>query len=315
MKFDNRFYLIIVGIIILYIGFLIFSDLNVISDKILDMKIEFVPYILLLAPLSWLVLFTRWHLLLKNSNIIIPKKDNFKIYMTGFAMSATPGKVGELIKSQILHSKFNIPKKNTIPIIISEQFFNIIGILVISILGLLYFDFSIYAVILTSGLLLIIYFLLSSEKTFQKFMNFISRKKLLKKYVPSLSDSYFTLKKSVTGKSSIVCSLLSILFWLIESVIAYLVLLSFDIQSLEFFQIAATYTTSIIIGVISFLPMGIGVVEGSLAGFLSYQNIELSLALTLVIFIRIFTRWYGVIVGFIFMKLIGGFSLNSSTKD
>jgi uncharacterized protein (TIRG00374 family) len=119
----------------------------------------------------------------------------------------------------------------------------------------------------------------------------------------------------MTTKISIISSLLSVVFWLIESVIAYLVLLSFDISSLEFLQLATMYTTSIIIGVVSFLPMGIGVVEGSLAGFFSYQGIELSLALTLVIFIRIFTRWYGVTVGFIFMKLIGGFSVNTSTND
>tara|TARA_B100000029_G_scaffold116389_1_gene109174 strand:+ start:9399 stop:10343 length:945 start_codon:yes stop_codon:yes gene_type:complete len=312
MKFDKRFYFILVGAITVYIAFLIISDLNVISDKILDMKPEYLVYILILAPSSWFIVFLRWHLLLKNSNIDIPKKENFKIYMTGFAMSATPGKIGELIKSQLLHQKFQVPKKNSIPIIISEQFYNIIGILIISILGLFYFDFSIYAVFITSGLLITIYFLLSSQKTFKKFTDIISRKKFLKKYTPSLSDSYSILKKSVSGKISIIASLLSVIFWLIESVIAYLVLLSFDIQSLEFLQLAATYTTSIIIGVISFLPMGIGVVEGSLAGFFSYQNIEIPLALTLVIFIRIFTRWYGVIVGFIFMKLIGGFSLNSS---
>jgi len=312
MKFDKRFYFILVGAITVYIAFLIISDLNVISNKILDMKPEYLVYILILAPSSWFIVFLRWHLLLKNSNIDIPKKENFKIYMTGFAMSATPGKIGELIKSQLLHQKFQVPKKNSIPIIISEQFYNIIGILVISILGLFYFDFSIYAVFITSGLLITIYFLLSSQKTFKKFTDIISRKKFLKKYAPSLSDSYSILKKSVSGKITIIASFLSVIFWLIESVIAYLVLLSFDIQSLEFLQLAATYTTSIIIGVISFLPMGIGVVEGSLAGFFSYQNIEIPLALTLVIFIRIFTRWYGVVVGFIFMKLIGGFSLNSS---
>ena len=312
MKFDKRLYFILVGAITVYIAFLIISDLNVISNKILDMKPEYLVYILILAPSSWFIVFLRWHLLLKNSNIDIPKKENFKIYMTGFAMSATPGKIGELIKSQLLHQKFQVPKKNSIPIIISEQFYNIIGILVISILGLFYFDFSIYAVFITSGLLITIYFLLSSQKTFKKFTDIISRKKFLKKYAPSLSDSHSILKKSVSGKITIIASFLSVIFWLIESVIAYLVLLSFDIQSLEFLQLAATYTTSIIIGVISFLPMGIGVVEGSLAGFFSYQNIEIPLALTLVIFIRIFTRWYGVVVGFIFMKLIGGFSLNSS---
>ncbi|MDC0211814.1 flippase-like domain-containing protein [Candidatus Nitrosopelagicus sp.] len=315
MKFDNRFYFILVGAIVIYITFLIVSDLNIILDKILDMKTEFLPYILSLAPLSWFILFMRWHLLLKNSNIDIPKKENFKIYMTGFAMSATPGKIGELIKAHMLHSKFEIPKKNTIPIIVSEQFYNIIGILVVSVLGLFYFDFSIYAVALTGSLFVIMYILLSSEKSFKKFMNFVSQKKFLKKYVPSLSDSYLILKKSIDKKIFIISSFLSVIFWLIESVIAYLVLLSFNVDSLEFLQLAATYTTSIIIGVVSFLPMGIGVVEGSLAGFFSYQNIELSLALTLVIFIRIFTRWYGVIIGFIFMKLIGGFSLNTSNND
>ena len=57
MKLDNRFYLLIVIGIILYITFLIISDLNVISSKILEMDIQFLPYILLLAPLSWFVLF------------------------------------------------------------------------------------------------------------------------------------------------------------------------------------------------------------------------------------------------------------------
>ena len=316
MKFDNRFYLLIVTGIILYIAFLIISDLNVISSQILEMDIQFLPYILLLAPLSWFVLFFRWHILLKNSQIIIPKKENFKIYMTGFAMSATPGKVGELIKTQLLHTKYGTPRKKTVAIILAEHFYNLVGILFISLLGLFYFDFSIYVVFFTGGLLsCCTLILLSSEKLFKKFINLISKNKFLKKYTPSLFDSYITLKKSTRGKVFVTSSLLSISFWLIESLVVYVVFLSFDIKNFEFLQLATTYTTSIMIGVVSFLPMGIGVVEGSLAGFFSYQGIELPLALTLVIFIRIFTRWYGVIVGFIFMKIIGGFSINSSTTN
>ena len=315
MKFDNRFYLLIVIGIVLYITFLIISDLNVISSKILEMDIQFLPYILLLAPLSWFVVFFRWHILLKNSQIIIPKKENFKIYMTGFAMSATPGKVGELIKAQLLHTKYGTPRKKTVAIILAEQFYNLVGILFISLLGLFYFDFSIYVVFFTGGLLSFSVILLSSEKLFKIFINLISKNKFLKKYTSSLFDSYITLKKSIRGKVFVISSLLSISFWLIESLIVYLIFLSFDITNFEFLQLATTYATSIIIGVVSFLPMGIGVVEGSLAGFFSYQGIELSLALTLVIFIRIFTRWYGVIVGFIFMKIMGGFSINSSTTN
>ena len=88
-----------------------------------------------------------------------------------------------------------------------------------------------------------------------------------------------------------------------------LILLAFDVDILQFSTIVATYTSSILLGVASFLPMGIGVTEGSLAGFFTLQGIDVSLALTIVIFIRIFTRWIGVSLGFIFLKVVGGFSL------
>jgi glycosyltransferase 2 family protein len=285
------------------------SDLNTIQNKILEMNLSYLPIIVILAPISWFIIYLRWHLLLRNSNISIPFNDNFKIFLSGYAMSATPGKIGEIIKSQLLHSKYNIPKKQSLPIIISEQFYNLIGILFISMLGLYYFDFSLYVLLSVGTVTGLIYVLLNSQKFLQKAINIFSKIKFLQKYTEGMTDSHLTLKKSINGKIFFISSLLSIIFWLIESLIVYLVLHSFGIFSLEFLELSATYTTSIIIGVASFLPMGIGVVEGSLAGFFSFHGIELSLALTLVIFIRIFTRWYGVAIGLISMKLVGAFSL------
>ena len=315
MKFYRNFLLAVVSMVVLYIVFLIVSDFNVIHEKIFDFKTDYLPIILLLAPLSWIIVFFRWHLLLKNSNIIIPKKENFKIYMAGFAMSVTPGKVGELIKSQFLKSKYGVSRKNTLPIIISEYFYHMVGVLAVSILGVYYFEFSLYVIILTSALIITTLTIISSETFFKKFLNLISKRNFLKKYVSPISDSHIILKKSTRGKIFIISSGLSIAFWLTEVLIVYFVFLSFNILNFEFFKIAAIYTTSLILGMLSFLPMGVGVVEGSLAGFLNYEGIDISIALTLVILIRIFTRWYGVIVGLIFMKLIGGFSKNLFAQD
>jgi len=315
MKFYRNFLLVVVSMIVLYIVFLIVSDFSVIREKIFDFKTDYLPIILLLAPLSWVIVFFRWHFLLKNSNIIIPKKENFKIYMAGYAMSVTPGKVGELIKSQFLKSKYGVSRKNTLPIIISEYFYHMVGVLVVSIIGVYYFEFSLYIIILTSALIIITLTIISSETFFKKFVNLISKRNFLKKYVSPISDSHIILKKSTRGKIFIISSVLSIAFWLTEVLIVYFVFLSFNILNFEFFKIAAIYTTSLILGMLSFLPMGVGVVEGSLAGFLNYEGIDISIALTLVILIRIFTRWYGVIAGLIFMKLIGGFSKNLFAQD
>ena len=182
MKFSNKLYIIIIVTVILYIGFFMISDLNTIQNKILEMNFSYLPIIVILAPISWFIIYVRWHLLLKNSNISIPFNDNFKIFLSGYAMSATPGKIGEIIKSQLLHSKYNIPKKQSLPIIISEQFYNLIGILFISILGLYYFDFSIY-VLLSVGIATgLIYVLLNSQKFLQKSINIFSKIKFLQKY-------------------------------------------------------------------------------------------------------------------------------------
>ena len=314
MKLDNRIYVVIIATISLYFIFLVISDLGEVYAQLNKMDTNYLPIILLLIPLCWIVLFTRWNLLLKNSNVYVPVKDNLKIYLSGFALSITPGKVGELIKSQLLKNKFGIPREKTAPIVLVEQLYNIIGIIGVSILGLWYFEFGAHIILIAASLLVIILILISSKRLFEKFLTLLSRIKFLSQYTSTFSNSYDVLRKSTRGWVVVYASALSIAFWLIESVIAYFVLLSFGVNHIEFLSVITTYTSSIILGVASFLPLGIGVVEGSLAGFFTLQGVDVSVALTLVIFIRIFTRWIAVSVGFVSLKLSGGFSLNAQSK-
>ena len=314
MKLDNRIYIVIIATIALYFTFLVISDLGEVYAQLNKMDTSYLPIILLLIPLCWIVLFTRWNLLLKNSNVYVPVKDNLKIYLSGFALSITPGKVGELIKSQLMKNKFGIPREKTAPIVLVEQLYNIIGIIGVSILGLWYFEFGAHIILIAASLLVIILILISSKRLFEKFLTLLSRIKFLSQYTSAFSNSYDVLRKSTRGWVVVYASALSIAFWLIESVIAYFVLLSFGVNHIEFLSVITTYTSSIILGVASFLPLGIGVVEGSLAGFFTLQGVDVSVALTLVIFIRIFTRWIAVSVGFVSLKLSGGFSLNAQSK-
>ena len=314
MKLDNRIYVVIIATISLYFIFLVISDLGEVYAQLNKMDTSYLPIILLLIPLCWIVLFTRWNLLLKNSNVYVPVKDNLKIYLSGFALSITPGKVGELIKSQLLKNKFGIPREKTAPIVLVEQLYNIIGIIGVSILGIWYFEFGTQIILIAASLLGITLILISSKRLFEKFLTLLSRIKFLSQYTSAFSNSYDVLRKSTRGWVVVYASALSIAFWLIESVIAYFVLLSFGVNHIEFLSVITTYTSSIILGVASFLPLGIGVVEGSLAGFFTLQGVDVSIALTLVIFIRIFTRWIAVSVGFVSLKLSGGFSLNTQSK-
>ena len=302
MKFKKSLLIGILGIIVIYAIILIAFDINIISEKIGDFDSQYLPIIIPLIPLTWGVLFLRWNLLLKNSDIDIPLKDNFMIFISGFALGVTPGKVGELIKSQLLKNKFNIPRTKTAPLVIVERFYDFFAIAVISLFGILVFEYSIYIFgILTIGITIFL-IVTSSEKIFLKFLNKIEKIKFLKNFSNELPKSFNVIQKSTRGKIFPLSITLSIIFWFLDSIIAYLTLLSFGIDIIDYFVLMSIYTSSIILGVISFLPLGIGVVEGSLVGFLSLNGIEFHLATAIVVFIRFFTRWIGVMAGFIGLK-------------
>ena len=306
MKIINKIVIIIIAVVGLYATLLIASDISTISDKISSFKIEFLPIIILLVTSGWFVIFARWHLLLKNSKIFIPKKDSLLIFLSGFALTIIPGKVGELIKSQLLKTKFEVPRSKTVPIVMLEQLYTLIGLVIVSFFGIWFFELGAYVLGFFTALLIFAFILISSRKVFNKLIAIFGRRKLTARFVEPLSSSYDTIKQSTKGPIVFYASTLTTIFWLIEAVVVYFVLLSFGIDSIEFLRVIPTYATSLMLGFLSFLPMGLGVVEGSLASFFSLQGIEVSLSLTVVIIIRIFTRWYGVAVGFLALKLCGG---------
>ena len=315
MKISNKILIVVIVVICLYAAFLIASDINTISSKIIDFKIEIIPVILLLVTSGWFVIFFRWHLLLRNAKIFIPVKDSFLILASGFALTIIPGKVGELVKSQLLKTKFGIARSKTVPIVILEQFYTVIGIVMLSFFGIWYFELGVYVLGFFTAALVFIFVLLSSRKAFNKIVSLLEKRRFTSKFAEPLSSSYDTIKNGIKGPITLYACGLSMLFWLLEAISVYFILLGFGVEVIGFLTIISTYTTSIMLGILSFLPIGVGVVEGTLTSFFTIHGIDVSLALTIVIVIRLFTRWYAVSFGFIALKLSGGLTTNQEPND
>ena len=302
---------VLVGIIIaiaVYAIFLLASDFNIIFNKISNFQISYLPEILTLVSVSWCVLFLRWTILLKNNAISIPSKQGFLIYISSFSMSATPGQLGELVKSQLLKNKFDIPITKTAPLVIIERLSDLTGAIIVSILGFWLLNISIYVPIIASIVLAMIFILLKSKKMFNKTLNLIKKVKFTSKLANPISESFDTIHLTLTKKTLVVCILLSVCYWLLIGISAYFVLRAVGIDNVEPIKIISIHSSSLIVGAVSFIPGGIGVAEGSIAGLLSLSGIDISVAFALGILIRIFSLWYAVIVGFIALKINGGLS-------
>ena len=302
MKLLKKIIPIFIVVIIIYAVFLLVSDLDKIADKIINFKIEYLPLVISLVIFSWFIIYLRWHLLLKNLGIIIPHKINFQIFLAGGALGITPGKVGELFKSQILKDKFNIPRSKTAPLFIIEKFFDVIGALIVTSFGIWFIPELGFLSIAGLPLLFLMFKILVSKKLFDKTLIFFSRFNFLKKYLDPLSSSHEILTHSLQKKNMLIFSSLSIFYWIVIGGAAFFVVQGFGISSISIINMISTYSGSLILGALSFIPGGVGVAEGSLIGLFSAQNVDLSEAIVIVVLIRLFTLWFSTIVGFIALK-------------
>ena len=308
MKFDNRIIWVVIASVGLYGVFLFFSDFNIISKQISNFKYEFLPLILLLVSISWTPLLVRWQILLKKNHINIPIKKSFLLSLGGMSMTITPGHVGELIKSQLIKTIYNIPRTKTAPIIFVEKFYDLTGAIIASIMGIIILGMDASLILISVSILIVIIFLIYYRPIFEFILKRVTKTKFFSKYSENISDSYEIVRNSTTPQISSISFGLSILYWVIISIAVHFILLSFGIDSINILKTISIYSSSVVIGAISFIPGGLGITEGSLIGLFSLEGIDISLALVLSVMIRILTMWYSVSIGFICLKFTGGLS-------
>ena len=314
MRFDNIVLLIIIGTITLYGIFLFVPDFNLIQEKISNFKINYLPLILLLVSVSWIPVIIKWHFLLKNCQIEIPLAKSVAVFLSGMFFDITPGQIGALMKSQILKTSSNIPRTKTAPIVLVEKVYDLIGAIVASIIGIIILGIHHHLIIIGILVLSTIFFFMYYRPATELFFKRLIKTKFFSKYVENLSEFYEIIQKSTNVKVATICILLAVTYWFIVSAAGYYVLMSFDINILDYLKVLAIYATSTLLGAISFVPGGIGVTEGTLAGLLTLEGIGVSVALILSVMIRIFTLWYSAFIGFIALKFSVNFFRNNSNS-
>ena len=308
MKLDNRLIVVLVAAIGIYATFLFLSDFSIISEKISNFKINYLPLILSLVSASWVPLIIKWHFLLKNSRINVPLTKSIAIFFSGSAFEVTPGQIGILIKSQLLKTSSNISRTKTVPIVIVEKIYDLIGAILASVIGIIILGMEFYLIIIAISILAMIFFFMYHRRSSELVFNRITKLKFFSKYIDNMSEFYEVVKKSTNVKAAIICILLALTYWFIISAAAYYTLIAFDVNLLDYLKVLAIYTTSTLLGAISFIPGGIGITEGSIAGLFTLNGVDISTALILGVMIRVLTLWYSAGVGFISLKFTGGLS-------
>ena len=194
-----------------------------------------------------------------------------------------------------------------------EKLYDLIGAIIAAALGIIILGLDFYLIAIAITVLAVILFFMYSRFAFEFFFKRIIKTKFFSKYIENISQFYDTVQESTNVKVATVSILLAVLYWFIIAGAAYYTLIGFDINILDYLKILAIYSTSALLGAISFIPGGIGITEGTLAGLLTLEGIDVSTALILSVMIRVLILWYSVSIGFIALKFTGALSFRKNS--
>ena len=291
--------------ILLIAGFLVLLYM-IVASKILDNLDIFghVNILLLIVAFSTTLLnvivkIVRWRYLCKLYGAEIDFHDAGRIVVGSFFVSGiTPAKVGDIIKAYIMKKRFSLPLLDGVAGILYERVFELLLLFLVS-LGVFYVGMSAKNYIIIQVATIIVIFIgiayIFSEKILCTAQKFLIRTKILSAgcedlKIRKISPVHALEVLSLTG---LALGLEFIRFWLV--VLAF----GFDMNIIH---LSIFFSLAVLIGLLSQIPIGIGIVEGSLSVFLKDVGLPGYYAFGIVLVDRIISMYFVMGIGLIYYK-------------
>jgi len=280
----------ILTVIILYAD--PFLLLSILSKS--NLKYVILAFVVSNVSISLRVL--KWRVLLKGVDFL----ELFPVQVFGMAASNfTPGKVAEPTKTVVLKMKRGLAVSETLPTVIWER---IMDILVLILFSLIAIPFLTRAFLLISSISIAIFLgititfliILYKKNIGIKIFNFIRRFPVLKMVSKDFIKTFY--KSRVEKKKLMSCFLLTAISWFLDGTILYLSLLALGINSNPLI-LTGIVALSVLIGIASSLPGGLGSTEAVMAIMFGIIAIESITGIAGIMLARFLTFWYCAFVG------------------
>jgi len=255
--------------------------------------------------------FAKWEVYLRR--IGVPRLGlgtSAAIFLAGFSMSLTPGKVGEVVKGLLIRRVAGTPVSRTTAVIAAERITDGLAMLALAALGLTQFSYGrpILAVAVLGGVVAVA--LLQRPHLLLALLTRFEAVPL----VGRISDHarHFLDASNVLYRPGLLLGaiLTGIISWGLECVALFLVLIGLGLDPSWHLLLVATFVLSVssVFGALSMLPGGLGVAEASVAAMLLLliddPTMTSGVAAAATLLIRFATLWFGVLIGFVALAFV-----------
>ena len=281
------------------LAFGVYADPAELAEALRGFNLAFLPAVLGLAFLNYVLRFFRWQYYLRVADVRVERRRSRGIFFSGLAMSVTPGKIGELFKCLMLKREVGARYSHTVPVVINERLTDLVAVVLLAGLGVARYPAGrmIFAVGVAVIVALVVALALSPRLA-ERLGPWLARRFAREAADESAQETARTFVRLLGARPFALGTALGLLAWFCECVAFWLVFYGLDWSGLSLFAATFVYALATLAGAVSFLPGGLGATEASMAallGGLFAVPRGVSTAATLIV--RACTLWFAVLVG------------------
>lgn len=311
----RRILLSLVFALIVYIGFVLWSDWRALRAALSGFPWLLIPVALLLTLANYAGRTLKWQWYLHILKVPISRGESTRIFAIAMLMVMTPGKAGEFLKSYMVKNAVGTPIPVTAPIVLAERLTDGIAMIMLASAGL--FAFADMRARLAAGVVLVGFLIgvtiIQIRPLALWFLDQAERLPFISRFAHHLRELYESSYILFGPKRLVISILWGMLSWLAETLAYSIILSGFGVAlSLQNLLIGTfIFSISSVFGALLATPGGLGAAEGSLVA-LSEQLLHLGAApaTAAALLVRFCTLWFGVAIGvvsfFLWPHLLAG---------
>lgn len=287
-------------------GFSLFADLGKLLDHLSTFEWSMFALALALATANYGIRFARWHHYLAELELRVPFIESLLIFLAGFVMSVTPGKLGEVLKSFLLKERHDISVTRTAPIVLAERITDLLALVLLCGAGATVFPQGAAFTAAAAALVATAVAAISWRPLGEWFLRISVKVPVLNRLTSRLREAYEAIHSLMKPRALIAATLMSTVAWAMECMALWLVVHGFGEASIEVTAAIFAYSSSTIAGALAMLPGGLGVTEAGMAGAVELlgRDVSTPVAIAATLLVRLATLWWAVVIGAVALVMV-----------
>lgn len=254
--------------------------------------------LLALSLVNYLFRGLRWHLFAGRLGLTLSLIANLRHFLGGFAMSVTPGRVGELVRMRWIRRETRWSFEKTAPLVLMDRASDLAAMAILLAIALVFSTSGISGALPVALIALLAAWVVTRPDLMRRGAGagyqLVGRR--FPRIFARIRRAGRMLERFTSPTLLVLAALLGLIGWAAEG-LAFHLLLSWMGADIGVMTALAIFIFATLAGGVTGAPGGLGGAEAAMVALLVLNGVAIEIAIPATLIIRVTTLWFAILIG------------------